>query len=74
MPLLPKNATCTHSVCNPSWQNSQVPSEIAKGITTLTYDRLDLVADPGLTMYTYTAARPAFAHPQASRLETWGSC
>src|SRR5213593_539115 len=34
MPLLPKKPTCTHAVLSPSWQNSQVPSEIANGITT----------------------------------------
>src|SRR5205085_6070608 len=31
---LPKKPPCTHDVCRPSWQNSQVPSENANGITT----------------------------------------
>src|SRR5512132_113883 len=34
IPLLPKNPTCTHAVDRPSWQNAQVPSENANGITT----------------------------------------
>src|SRR6266536_3221778 len=34
VPLLPKKPTCTQAVLSPSWQNSQVPSEIANGITT----------------------------------------
>jgi len=33
----------------------------------LTYDRLDLVADPGLTIFTYTA-KPGSREEQAFRL------
>src|SRR5918997_5280729 len=33
-PLSPKKPTCTHAVGSPSWQNVQVPSEDANGITT----------------------------------------
>jgi len=31
---VPKNPPCTHAVCRPSWQNAQVPSGYANGITT----------------------------------------
>src|SRR3954471_17984657 len=34
MPRLPTKPTCTHAVGSPSLQKSQVPSEIANGITT----------------------------------------
>jgi transcriptional regulator with XRE-family HTH domain len=37
------------------------------GGLSLTYDRLDLVADPGLTMYTYTA-EPGSRHEEALKL------
>jgi transcriptional regulator with XRE-family HTH domain len=37
------------------------------GEISLTYDRLDLVADPGLTMYTYTA-QPGSRHEETLRL------
>jgi hypothetical protein len=37
------------------------------GDLTLTYDRLDLVADPGLTMYTDTA-EPGSRHEETLRL------
>jgi transcriptional regulator with XRE-family HTH domain len=39
----------------------------AVGEISLTYDRLDLVADPGLTMYTYTA-QPGSRHEETLRL------
>jgi transcriptional regulator with XRE-family HTH domain len=39
----------------------------AVGDLSLTYDRLDLVADPGLTMYTYTA-EPGSRHEETLKL------
>jgi transcriptional regulator with XRE-family HTH domain len=45
----------------------------AVGDLSLTYDRLDLVADPGLTMYTYTA-EPGSRHEETLKLlGSWGA-
>jgi hypothetical protein len=46
VPLLPKKPTCTQAVGRPSWQNAQVPSENANGITTTSPFVILLTCDP----------------------------
>jgi transcriptional regulator with XRE-family HTH domain len=43
------------------------------GELSLTYDRLDLVADPGLTMYTYTAEPGSRAEQTLQLLGSWAA-
>jgi hypothetical protein len=71
VPLLPKKPTCTHAVCNPSWQNSQVPSEIANGMTT-TSPRLTVRTSAPISSTTPVASWPMLWPVSLGAIELYG--
>src|SRR4051794_20180507 len=71
IPLLPKKPTCTQAVCSPSWQNAQVPSEKANGMTT-TSPRLIVRTSAPTSSTTPIASWPIDCPASDGSMEAYG--
>src|SRR3954452_6585877 len=71
MPLLPKKPTCSQAVGRPSWQNAQVPSEKANGMTT-TSPGLIVVTSAPTSSTTPIASWPIDCPVSEGSIEAYG--